>query len=127
MRLDAVDIPGGGLTAIKRNKLMVVHEYAWTDSNHVQEMKKGVLTLEVKTVCGTKAQRDALEEKCGQEGSKVLYFPSAMGADDDRYYTVYTSDVDWSPVTAGIYKGSFTATAPDPYPYVTATDERVYG
>jgi len=127
MRLDAVTIPAGWLTAVKRNKLMVIHEYAWTDSNHVTELKKGVLEVSVKTVCATQEQRDRLEEKCGQEGSKVLYFASEIGGDEDRYYTVYTTDVEWSPVSATVYKGTFTCTVPDPYPYVTATGVRVYG
>ena len=122
MKLDTIDIPGGWMSIVYA-KQMVPHTYPWLSSHYVQEMGQGITEIKVTCTCSTLAQRDALELKCRQTGTKNLYFPSVNGnADlDDRYFIVKTSQVRWTPVTATVYQGEFDALAADPEPYETAT------
>ena len=127
MMLDSVTIPYAQLTKIDPEKNLVLHDYVWVDGGHVQETSAGLLEITIGCTLPTASARDTLAEKCSQHGVKKLYFPSAMGESDDRYYNVYTSALSLTPVTATLYKGTFTCTAADPYVYQTSDDTRVWG
>ena len=127
MMLDSVTLSYARIATIRPEKNLVLHDYVWVDGGHVQETSAGLLEVAIECTLATVSARDTLAEKCSQRGVKKLYFPSAMGASDDRYYNVYTSALALTPVTATLYKGSFTCTAADPYVYQTSDDTRVWG
>ena len=128
MKLDAVTIPGGNMSGIAYSRKMVLHEYPWLDTNAVSEMGLGITQVKVTTVCNGTAEREALEAKCRQTGTKLLYYPSVSGNVDldDRYYIVYTSPIRWTPLSATAYQGEFDCFAADPLPYDSATGAHLY-
>ena len=129
MKLDTVQIPGSSMEGIAYSRKMVIHEYPWLDVNAVSEMGLGVTQVKVSCKTTTVAEREALEAKCRQTGTKLLYYPSVAGSEDldDRYYIVYTSPIRWTPTRSmTVYQGEFDCFAADPLPYDSATGAHLY-
>jgi hypothetical protein len=127
VKLDALELPGATLS-IKPTKKMTVYQYLWCDVNAIEESGLGVRSIGVSGICTTSAERDAIEQACESKGVKKLYFSSAQGLSDDRYYKVQTNAMQHAPVgyNASLYGYSFECLCSDPAVYVTATDLAVW-
>ena len=86
----------------------------------------GYASLDAITDAGIESNRDAIEQACESAGEKNLYFPSALGEDDDRYYKVYTQPARFSPHGATVYQYSFECVCADAAVYLTADDTAVW-
>lgn len=122
MMLNALDLQNASIGNIKVVKKLTVYEYLWTDTNAVEEAGLGVRSLVVTGIAESAATRDAIEQACEAAGVKHLYFPSAQGQSDDRYYHVYTQPAALEPITASMYRYTIECICADPRVYVTSTN-----
>lgn len=107
-------------------KKLTVYQYLWTDANYVEESGLAPRTLTVSGIVSGSADRDLIEQACETTGEKKLYFPSATGQDDDRYYKVYTNPAHFTPLTATVYEYSFECVCADSAIYLTADDTAIW-
>jgi hypothetical protein len=126
MKLDLLELPNATISGIKPVKKMTVYEYLWTDVNEIEESGLGVRSLTVSGLTTTSTERDDIEQACESAGVKKLYFPSAQGQTDDRYFKVQTHPVQLTPLTGSIYQYSFECVCADSAIYYTATDLAVW-
>ena len=126
MKLGTLTLIGATMNSIAPTKKVTVYQYLWCDENYVEESGLGPRGVEVSGWVYTLADRDALEQACESTGVKKLYFPTINGADDDRYYNVYTSPVQFTPVTGTVYQYSFSCTCSDPAVYDAVTELAIW-
>lgn len=128
MKLDTISLPGATYSK-KPVKKMVTFEYPYTDVNEVEERGLGICRISVKGgTLPSAAARDELEQACEAAGVKKLYFSSAIGQSDDRYYKVYTHPAETAPSNKNPdrYNYAFECLAADPAVYLTADDSAVW-
>lgn len=125
MKLDTLEL-SATITGNECPKTMTTYSYLWADGGAVEEAGLGIRQVTIEGVVSGAANRDALEQAFEASGEKKLYFPSANGASDDRYYKVKTPPVRCTPVTATLYRYSVTVLCEDPRQYYTADDTVVW-
>lgn len=125
MKLDDIELTAI-ITKNEVTKKRAVYEYLFSDENAVEECGLGPRYLTVSGLVKTAADRDALEQACQSGGVKKLYFPSAQGEDDDRYYKVQTMPVSFVAETASVYRYTFECIAADSSIYDADTDEVIW-
>lgn len=125
MKLDALSLDAT-ITEISPGKKLTVYEYLWCNENAVEESGLGPTTIIVEGTCKSAADRDALEQKCQASGVKKLYFSSALGQSDDRYFKVQTHPVKCKPRTASLYEYTIECVAADPTIYSAGDDQPVW-
>lgn len=121
MKLDALSFDG----SIRQNrpvKKLTVYPYDHSDVNEIEEAGLGPRTITVDGKVNGSTNRDALEQACESAGEKKLYFPSAQGQDNDRYYKVKTHPLVLTGVTASIYSFVMECICTDEHQYYEATD-----
>lgn len=118
-------LPGGEIVGEAPSQKRVEHEYDYSDLTDYTVMGAGPTKITVHGVCGTEEERHAVVIACNVRGEQRLYFPSADGAPDDRYYRIHASPPVWTMITASDWEYSFVASTVVPYKYDAATDERV--
>jgi len=126
MKLGTLDLPNATITIIAPTKKVTVYQYLWTDDNYVEESGLGLRGIEVTGMVTSLADRDAVEQACESTGVKHLYFPSINGADDDRFYHVYTTPAQFTPMTGTVYSYSFSCTCADPSVYDATTELAIW-
>lgn len=130
MKLGTLDLStstiSSTMSTIAPAKKLTVYQYLWSDSNYVEESGQGPRSITVSGLVSSASDRDAIEQACESAGEKNLYFPSATGQDDDRYYKVYTQPAQFSPLTANVYQYTFECVCADAAVYLTADDTAVW-
>lgn len=127
MRLDDVELHGI-ITENSPSKKITIYEYLWTNENAIEESGLGIRTLNVEGVAYNEAERDEVERICESPGVKKLYFASSFGAEDDRYYKVYTKTAQLSATGANpdVWNYTVECLCADSAVYFTATDSVVW-
>ena len=127
MKLDALSLTAT-ITRFVPKKKLVTFEYPWCDVNEVEEQGLGITGITVEGTLNGYAARDALWAACEAAGVKKLYFPSVVGAGDDRYMKVYTHAPQFQPAggSATVYRYTLECLAADPAVYDAATDTAVW-
>lgn len=126
MRLNGLTLPSSIISAVRGVKKLTVYQYLWSSVNAVEESGLGPTTIIVRGVCTDSAIRDSLEQACQATGVKKLYFPSAQGEIDDRYFNVYTHPAQLTPLTPSIYNYEIECIAADPTIYDAGTDAPIW-
>lgn len=126
MKLGSLVLAHAKITNIRPAKKLTTYEYLWCDENAVEESGLGIRRLTVAGIVSGYSDRDALEAACEVSGEKKLFFPSALGAGDDRYYRVYTQPAVFHPHNPSAFDYTFECLAADPAVYDADTDEVIW-
>ncbi len=101
------------------------HSYDFTDRNDRTRKGRGPTALTIKGIATT-AELEEIEFATGRDTLYTLYYPSAQGDDEDRYYQRVDADpVKSVALSAELHEYTIDVEALDPYAYDADTGLRV--